>query len=161
MNVAAVPEWSAASKPETRGAAETPPHMPYLKTAFGIIGSPARCAAPVLALQRLGAIAAFGSLSSLLLVRTGVDQALVLPAMTKLLAGSTTLVGVSQHLTHDGQLTAGSPNHSSGLLLHTLGLPGIGIFASAGERLAKLLLPALAGAVIGVVFRGFGTITIF
>jgi hypothetical protein len=115
----------------------------------------------VFALQRLGAIAAFGSLLSPLLVRAGVDQALVLPAMTKFLAGSTALVGVSQHLTHNGQLTADSLNHSSGLLLHPLDLPGIGIFASAGKRLAKLLLPALAGAVIGVVFRGFGTIMVF
>jgi len=115
----------------------------------------------VFALQRSGAISTLSSLLSPLLTWAGVDQALVLPTMTKFLAGSTALVGVSQHMAHDGQLTASSLNHSSGLLLHPLDLPGIGIFASAGKRLAKLLLPALAGAATGIVFRCLGTMVAF
>jgi len=115
----------------------------------------------VFALQRLGAIIAFSSLLNPLLNWAGVDQALILPTMTKFLAGSTALVGVSQHMVHDNQLTASALNRSSGLLLHPLDLPGVGIFASAGKRLAKFLLPALGGAAIGIVVRGMGTMAIF
>lgn len=113
--------------------------------------------AVVFALQRAGVVEAISAMLTPPLRHAGVDPALVLPTLTKFLAGSTALVGVTQHMARDGQLSGAALNHSSGLLLHPLDLPGIGIFASAGKRLGKLLLSAMMGAICGIALRAIGT----
>jgi spore maturation protein SpmB len=117
--------------------------------------------AVVFALQKVGAVEALAVALAPALHAIGVDPALILPTLTKFLAGSTALVGVVQHMTADGQLSADALNRSAGLLLHPLDLPGIGIFASSGKRLGKLLPRVLCGAAPGIIVRTIGTSIVF
>jgi spore maturation protein SpmB len=111
----------------------------------------------VFGLQRLGAIAALSSVLAPALEGMSVDPALVLPALTKFLAGSTALVGVAQQMTAQGTLSPGALNRSAGFLLHPLDLPGVAIFASASRRLGSVLVPALLGASSGIAVRVVGS----
>jgi spore maturation protein SpmB len=107
----------------------------------------------VFALERAGAIDALVRLLSPALGRFGVDAALVLPTVTKYLAGSTALVGVVHEVAQRAPLTASSINESAGFLLHPLDLPGVAIFISASKRLGSVCVPALAGALVGIALR--------
>jgi spore maturation protein SpmB len=112
----------------------------------------------VFALQRAGTIDALVRLLSPALGRFGVDPALVLPTVTKYLAGSTALVGVVHEVAQQAPISASSINGSAGFLLHPLDVPGVLIFVSASKRLGSVSLPAIAGALIGIAFRTFITI---
>jgi spore maturation protein SpmB len=109
--------------------------------------------AVVFALQRAGAIDALVGLVSPYLARSGVDPALVLPTVTKYLAGSTALVGVVHEIAQHKPIAASSINGSAGFLLHPLDLPGVAIFISASKRLGAVCLPAIAGACAGIATR--------
>jgi spore maturation protein SpmB len=113
--------------------------------------------AVVFALQRYGAIDALVGLVSPYLGRFGVDPALVLPTVTKYLAGSTALVGVVHEIAQQKPIAVASINGSAGFLLHPLDLPGVAIFVSASKRLSHVALPAIGGACVGIAARSLAT----
>lgn len=108
----------------------------------------------VTALQRAGIIAALESGLAPGLRALAIPPGLVLPTLTKYLAGGTALVGVAHDLARDNRLDPAVVSLAgAGFLLHPLDLPGLAILVSAGPRLAKTsLLAALAGGV-GVALR--------
>jgi spore maturation protein SpmB len=109
--------------------------------------------AVVFALQRAGAIDALVALLAPMLARLGIDPALILPGVTKYLAGSTALVGVVNEVAKQTPIAGASINGSAGFLLHPLDLPGVAIFISASKRLSLVCLPAIAGASVGILLR--------
>lgn len=111
----------------------------------------------VLVLEKIGAVDGLTRLLGPVLGFLGLDRAIVLPTITKYLAGSTAVVGVFSEMHLHGQLPLTVLNRYSGFLIHPLDLPGVAILASAGPRVAKVCLPAIAGACVGVAIRSIGT----
>jgi spore maturation protein SpmB len=109
--------------------------------------------AVVFTLQRVGAIDSLVALLAPMLARSGIDAALILPAVTKYLAGSTALVGVVSEISKQAPIAGASINGAAGFLLHPLDLPGVAIFISASRRLGQVCLPAIAGASVGIAVR--------
>ncbi|QHJ00240.1 nucleoside recognition family protein [Xylophilus rhododendri] len=112
----------------------------------------------VLGLQRVGGVDALNRALAPVLRVFGIDSGLLLPMVTKYLAGNTAMVGVVQEMAHQGHLRVSLIERSAGFLLHPLDLPGVALFASTGVRVGRVCLPALAGACVGVAFRAFGSV---
>lgn len=108
----------------------------------------------VTALQRTGVIAALETGLAPGLRLLSIQPGFVLPALTKYLAGSTALVGITHDLAGRGRLDASVVSLAgAGFLLHPLDLPGLAILVSAGPRLARTSLPAVAGGCVGIALR--------
>ncbi|WP_300444195.1 nucleoside recognition domain-containing protein [Zoogloea sp.] len=111
----------------------------------------------VLALRRLGALDALTALLAPLLLAVGADPALILPTLTKFLAGGTAMMGVMDEMLRAGTATPATLNGASaGLLIHPLDLPGVAVLLSAGRRVADVWKPAACGAVVGLIVRMAG-----
>ncbi|AVF37608.1 nucleoside recognition domain-containing protein [Rahnella sikkimica] len=82
-----------------------------------------------------------------------ISEVYVLPALTKMLAGGTAYYGVVSDLIHRGLFSPQQVNASSGFLIQTLDLPGIGIFLGIASRFVRLFRYALPGAIIGILIR--------
>ena len=108
-------------------------------------------------LQDTGAVNGLAAFVSPALAQFGINPELVLPAMTKYLAGSTVLVGVMSEMAKHGEISAAAVNSSAGFLLHPLDVPGVAILMSAGARLGKNCLPAVIGGCFGIAIRSAGT----
>jgi hypothetical protein len=81
---------------------------------------------------------------------------IVLPALTKVLAGGTAMMGVMDELTRAGQVSVPFINQSAGLLINPLDIPGVAILISAGRRVAEVWKPAALGAAVGILARAVG-----
>jgi spore maturation protein SpmB len=88
-----------------------------------------------------------------LLLRAGIDPAIILPTLTKYLAGGTAVLGVMHDMQQSGQATPQLVNQSAGLLIHAFDLPGVAILISAGKRVAAVWKPAAFGACCGIALR--------
>ena len=107
----------------------------------------------VFALQAAGAVdwmvATFGPV----LQAAGGDSAYILPTLTKVLAGGSAMVAVFQHMANEPNFDPMMILRGSGILINPLDLPGIGIFAAAGPRLARVMMPAIAGGMAAILVR--------
>jgi len=83
----------------------------------------------------------------------GIDPALVLPALTKYMAGGTAMMGVVDEQVRHHLLAARELNQAAGFLIHPLDIPGIAVLMSAGRRVAMVWKPAAAGACVGIAIR--------
>jgi spore maturation protein SpmB len=90
------------------------------------------------------------------LVACGIDPVVVVPALTKYLAGGTAMLGVVDGLHRSGQFDAGLINAYAGLLLSPFDLPGLAVLMSAGPRVARVWKPAALGALLGIALRMVG-----
>jgi spore maturation protein SpmB len=107
-------------------------------------------------LRSIGAIDLLTRLLAPLLGLLAIDPMIVLPALTKVLAGGTAMMGVMDELTRAGQASAPFINQSAGLLIHPLDIPGVAILISAGRRVAEVWKPAALGAGVGIAVRAVG-----
>ena len=108
----------------------------------------------VLALRRLGALDLLTELLSPALLAIGADPALLLPTLTKFLAGGTAMMGVMDEMLRAGTATTATLNGpSAGLLVHPLDIPGVAVLLSAGRRVAAVWKPAALGALVGIAVR--------
>ena len=107
-------------------------------------------------LRSFGAIDALTSALAPILGWLSIDPIIVLPALTKVLAGGTAMMGVMDELVRSGQASAPFINHSAGLLIHPLDIPGVAILISAGRRIAEVWKPAVLGALVGIALRTAG-----
>ncbi|MCG8028595.1 MAG: nucleoside recognition family protein [Candidatus Thiodiazotropha taylori] len=80
-------------------------------------------------------------------------SSMLLPIITKYIAGGTAMMGVTIDYINQGLLTKAELNQIAGFLIHPLDLAGIAIYLSAGGRVASVLKPALYGAVLAILFR--------
>jgi spore maturation protein SpmB len=109
-------------------------------------------------LRSLGAIDALTQALAPLLQLLHLDRALVLPTVTKYLAGGTAMMGVMDEMLRNGTATVALINQSAGFLVQPFDLPGVAILISAGPRVAAVWRPAALGAVIGILCRTIGHI---
>lgn len=107
----------------------------------------------VTALRQYGAIAALTAWIAPGLVMAGIDPAIILPTLTKYLAGGTAMMGVVDEMVRKSQMPAQLLNAGAGFLIHPLDIPGVAVLASAGRRVAAVWKPAVAGACIGILVR--------
>ena len=84
------------------------------------------------------------------------DTALILPTLTKYLAGGTAMLGVADEMLRQGTLSVAQLNRSAGFLIHPLDIPGVAVLISSGRRVAAVWKPAALGACIGILVRAVG-----
>lgn len=113
------------------------------------------------ALRALGAIGWIEAGLSPVLESVGLTGAAVLPLVTKYLAGGTAMLGVALELVQEGAMTTTELNRIAGFMINPLDLVGVSVLLSAGSRVAAMARPAILGASIGIVIRGFLHLLIF
>ena len=112
----------------------------------------------VTALRTSGAIDGLTQLLAPLLSALSIDSALILPTLTKYIAGGTAMMGVMDEMRKAGQISVELLNASAGFLISPFDLPGVAVLISAGPRIASVWKPAAMGACIGIAVRTAGHI---
>jgi spore maturation protein SpmB len=110
----------------------------------------------LVAINILRGVGLFGWLTRLLtplLQSASIDPIIILPTLTKYLAGGTAVMGLFDDMRRHGLADSNLINQSAGWLIHALDVPGIAIMASAGKRVARVWKPAALGACIGIGMR--------
>lgn len=126
------------------------------KIAVGAIPMLVLSLTVIMALRAGGAIDALTRGLSPLMASLQLDTALILPTLTKFLAGGTAMMGVMDEMLRKGQVGALLLNQSAGFLIHPLDIPGIAVLISAGRRVAGVWRPAALGACAGILVRTLG-----
>ena len=112
----------------------------------------------VTALRSGGAIDALTRLLAPVMTAASIDSALILPTLTKYIAGGTAMMGVMDEMRKAGQISVELLNASAGFLISPFDLPGVAVLISAGPRIASVWKPAALGACIGIAVRTLGHI---
>ncbi len=126
------------------------------KLAVGAIPMLVLSLVVVTALRTLGAIDWLTVVLAPLLDALSIDHALVLPALTKYLAGGTAMIGVMDEMRRAGQISVELLNASAGFMISPFDLPGVAVLISVGPRIAKVWKPAALGACVGIALRTGG-----
>lgn len=153
-------------------------HHPVAETAKGILDTINRAGAEafkiavgaipmlVLSLVAVTALRQFGAIDLLtraltpVLVLLSIDPLLILPTLTKYLAGGTAMMGVVDDMRRAGQMSEQLLNASAGFLISPFDVPGVAVLISAGPRVAAIWKPAALGACIGIALRTVGHILV-
>jgi len=112
-------------------------------------------------LKSTGAIAGLETLLRPLFGLIGFPAVAVLPIATKYLAGGTAMMGVTLNLVKEGAITVQELNRMAGFIINPCDIVGIAVLISAGARSAAVVRPAIAGAAVGIIFRGVLHLLIF
>lgn len=104
-------------------------------------------------LRSLGAIDALTQALAPLMALLHVNTVLILPVITKYLAGGTAMMGIMNEMIKHGTANAALLNQSAGFLVHPLDIPGVAVLISAGKRVSAVWRPAVLGACVGILFR--------
>lgn len=126
------------------------------KIAIGAIPMLVLALVAITGLRHAGAIDALTRLLSPALLLVGIEPAIILPTLTKYLAGGTAMLGVVDEQVRHGVMPPGLLNAAAGFLIHPLDLPGVAILMSAGRRVAAVWRPACLGAAVGIAVRTLG-----
>jgi spore maturation protein SpmB len=126
------------------------------KIAVGAIPMLVLSLVAVTALTRFGAIDLLTRALAPILGLLGIDPILILPGLTKYLAGGTAMMGVMDEMRRAGQVSLQLLNQSAGFLISPFDLPGVAVLISAGRRVAAVWKPAALGACIGIALRTLG-----
>lgn len=153
-------------------------HHPVAETAKGVLDTINRAGAEafkiavgaipmlVLSLVAVTALRQFGAIDLLtraltpVLVLLSIDPLLILPTLTKYLAGGTAMMGVVDDMRRAGQMSEQLLNASAGFLISPFDVPGVAVLISAGPRVAAIWKPAALGACIGIALRTVGHILV-
>lgn len=104
-------------------------------------------------LRGAGAVGAIEALLAPVFVWMDIPSAMVLPIVTKYIAGGTAMMGVAADFLQQDLISADALNRMAGFLIHPLDIAGIAILISAGPRVAAVLKPALYGAAVAILIR--------
>ena len=115
----------------------------------------------VMLLRELGAIAWLTRLLSPLLVPLSIDPVLILPTLTKVIAGGTAVMGLLDEMLRNNTITVALLNQSAGFFTHPLDVAGVAVLISAGRRVARVWKIAALGAVVGILVRTIGHAMLF
>lgn len=107
----------------------------------------------VAGLKATGAIDLLTQLLQPALALAGIDPALILPTLTKYVAGGTAMMGVMDDMLKSGAATVDLLNSSAGFLIHPLDVAGVAVLISAGPRVAQVWKPAVVGGLVGIGVR--------
>ncbi len=130
------------------------------KIAVGAIPMLVLSLVVVTALRQFGAIDLVTRLLTPILVLLSIDPGLILPTLTKYLAGGTAMMGVVDDMRRAGQMSESLLNASAGFLISPFDLPGVAVLISAGRRVANVWKPAALGACVGIALRTAGHILV-
>ncbi|WP_265947645.1 nucleoside recognition domain-containing protein [Dechloromonas sp. A34] len=114
----------------------------------------------VMALKRFGAIDLLTVWLTPLLAMVSIDPVLILPTLTKYLAGGTAMMGVIDDMRRAGQISVELLNASAGFLISPFDIPGVAVLISAGRRVAAVWKPAALGACLGIAVRTAGHVLV-
>jgi spore maturation protein SpmB len=126
------------------------------KIAVGAIPMLVLSLVVVTALRSGGAFDLLTTLLSPLMATLHLDKALILPTLTKYLAGGTAMMGVMDEMLRQGRATVAMLNSSAGFLIHPFDIPGVAVLISSGRRVAAVWKPAALGAITGIAVRALG-----
>jgi hypothetical protein len=126
------------------------------KIAVGAIPMLVLSLVVVTALRAGGAIDLLTRLLAPAMAALHLDTALILPTLTKYLAGGTAMMGVMDEMLRAGTATVAMLNQGAGFLIHPLDIPGVAVLISAGRRVAAVWKPAALGAGVGILVRTLG-----
>lgn len=126
------------------------------KIAVGAIPMLVIALVAVMALRSFGAIDWLTAALAPLLSLMNIDPALVLPSLTKAIAGGTAMMGVMDEMLRSGSATVQTVNQSAGFLIHPFDVAGVAVLISSGRRVAGVWKAAAAGACVGVLVRTVG-----
>lgn len=108
----------------------------------------------VYGMQNIGVFTLLARWLQPILSAVGVSAEIVTPAITNYLAGSTALLGVYHQVAQEKPVpTVLLDNATIGFLVHSLNLITIAVLLSAGPKIARSTLPAIAGAAVGIAVR--------
>ena len=126
------------------------------KIATGAIPMLVLSLAVVTALRTTGAIGLLTHFIGPVMAALRLDPAMILPTLTKYLAGGTAMMGVADEMLRRGAVTVEMFNRSAGFLIHPLDIPGVAVLISAGRRVSSVWKPAVLGAMVGILVRSLG-----
>lgn len=126
------------------------------KIAIGAIPMLVLSLVAVMTLKHFGVIGLITQALTPLLALAGIDPVLILPSLTKYLAGGTAMMGVMDEMRRSGQVSVELLNASAGFLISPFDLVGVAVLISAGRRVASVWKPASLGACVGIALRTIG-----
>ncbi|WP_301102679.1 nucleoside recognition family protein [Propionivibrio sp.] len=112
-------------------------------------------------LKAIGAIRFMEGLFGPVLLLVGISASAVLSIITKYIAGGTAMMGATIPMLQDHTMSAGDLNKIAGFMINTLDPVGMAVLVSAGKRFAAFAVPALKGALVGILVRGILHLCIF
>lgn len=105
-------------------------------------------------LKSTGAITLLEQLLAPAFKLIGFPVVAVLPLATKYLAGGTAMMGVTINLLKEGAISVQELNRMAGFITNPCDIVGVAVLVSAGSRCRAIARPAIAGAAVGIIFRG-------
>jgi spore maturation protein SpmB len=126
------------------------------KIAVGAIPMLVLSLVVITALKHFGVIGLLTRWLTPLLALASIDPILILPSLTKYLAGGTAMMGVVDDMRRSGQISAELLNASAGFLISPFDIPGVAVIISAGRRVGAVWKPAALGACVGIALRTAG-----
>lgn len=112
-------------------------------------------------LKAVGAIDLLKTACGPTLALVGISPSAVLSFITKYIAGGTAMMGATIPMIQDHSMTASDLNKIAGFTINTLDPVGVAVLVSAGKRFAAFAMPAIKGALIGILVRGILHLVIF
>lgn len=112
-------------------------------------------------LKAVGAIQMVESLCGPLFAWIGVAPASVLPIITKYIAGGTAMMGTTLPMLQDQTMSVLDLNRIAGFTINTLDPVGLAVLVSAGPRFSAFAVPAIKGALFGILVRGVLHLLVF
>lgn len=112
-------------------------------------------------LKAVGAIDLLKTVCGPALSVFGISASSVLSIITKYIAGGTAMMGATIPMIQDHSMTATDLNKIAGFTINTLDPVGLAVLVSAGKRFAAFAVPAVKGALIGILVRGILHLIIF
>jgi len=112
-------------------------------------------------LKAVGAIDVLKTAFGPALATVGIAPSAVLSFITKYIAGGTAMMGATIPMIQDGSMSASDLNKIAGFTINTLDPVGLAVLVSAGKRFAAFAVPAVKGALVGILVRGLLHLAIF
>ena len=112
-------------------------------------------------LKAIGAIRFLEGVCEPVLSAVGIPAAAVLAIVTKYIAGGTAMMGATLPMLQDLSLSATDLNRIAGFTINTLDPVGLAVLVSAGRRFSSFAIPAIKGALVGILLRGVLHLAIF
>jgi spore maturation protein SpmB len=112
-------------------------------------------------LKAAGAIHFLERLCGPALAKAGLPAPAVLSIITKYIAGGTAMMGATIPMIQDHTLSAHDLNRIAGFTINTLDPVGLAVLVTAGRRFSAFAVPAVKGALVGILVRGVLHLLIF
>ncbi|MCB1757852.1 MAG: nucleoside recognition domain-containing protein [Gammaproteobacteria bacterium] len=127
------------------------------REAFSIVAGAIPLLVLALVLVKLldssGVIELLGELLAPVFQLLGVSPNLLLPVVTKYIAGGTAMMGVVSEFLRDGLISVTEFNRMAGFLIHPFDLAGVALLISSGPRVASVFGVAVYGTLVAIAVR--------